>query len=165
MRIRRTHGFYPLSVIQKGSYEGFRLRGNNGVTVAAQSSHSGGSPINQRECAGFNWPPATIPAQEPVSISPEASKRAGVFATSQTSLPSKQFIGTFGVGQPTCVFAILVRERENSLCFLYEDSCFRRRPACKLCRRLQIQAPLPLPGTCPCAVASHWRRPPNTIFV
>lgn len=51
MRIRRTHGFYPLSVIQKGSYEGFRLRGNNGVTVAAQSSHSGGSPINQRECA------------------------------------------------------------------------------------------------------------------
>lgn len=43
-----------------------------GVAVGAQSSHSGGSDINQRECAGFNWPPLSIPAVEPVSISPEA---------------------------------------------------------------------------------------------
>lgn len=33
--------------------------------------------MSQRECAGFNWPPASIAAQEPVSISPEAVRRAG----------------------------------------------------------------------------------------
>ena len=33
--------------------------------------------MSQRECAGFNWPPLSIPAQEPISISPEAVKRAG----------------------------------------------------------------------------------------
>ncbi|WP_244787755.1 hypothetical protein [Cupriavidus pauculus] len=35
--------------------------------------------MSQRECAGFNWPPLSIPAQEPVSISPEAVSRAGWF--------------------------------------------------------------------------------------
>lgn len=34
--------------------------------------------MSQRECAGFNWPPLSIAAQEPISISPEAVKRAGV---------------------------------------------------------------------------------------
>jgi hypothetical protein len=33
--------------------------------------------MSQRECAGFNWPPLCIPAQEPVSISPKAVNRAG----------------------------------------------------------------------------------------
>ena len=33
--------------------------------------------MSQRECAGFNWPPLSIPAEEPVSICPEAVKRAG----------------------------------------------------------------------------------------
>jgi hypothetical protein len=33
--------------------------------------------MSQRECAGFNWPPLSIPAEEPVSISPEAIRRAG----------------------------------------------------------------------------------------
>jgi hypothetical protein len=33
--------------------------------------------MSQRECAGFNWPPLSIPAEEPVSISPEAVNRAG----------------------------------------------------------------------------------------
>ena len=33
--------------------------------------------MSQRECAGFNWPPLSIPAQEPVSISPEVVSRAG----------------------------------------------------------------------------------------
>lgn len=33
--------------------------------------------MSQRECAGFNWPPLSIPASEPVSISPEAVSRAG----------------------------------------------------------------------------------------
>ena len=34
--------------------------------------------MSQRECAGFNWPPLSIPAEQPVSISPETVKRAGV---------------------------------------------------------------------------------------
>jgi hypothetical protein len=33
--------------------------------------------MSQRECAGFNWPPLSIPAVEPVSISPVAVSRAG----------------------------------------------------------------------------------------
>lgn len=47
------------------------------IAVTAQSSHAGGSPMSQRECAGFNWPPLSIPAEEPISISPEAVSRAG----------------------------------------------------------------------------------------
>ncbi|AOT41168.1 hypothetical protein AN928_32985 [Pseudomonas aeruginosa] len=33
--------------------------------------------MSQRECAGFNWPPLAIPAEEPVSICPQAVNRAG----------------------------------------------------------------------------------------
>lgn len=33
--------------------------------------------MSQRECAGFNWPPLSIPAEEPISICPEAVNRAG----------------------------------------------------------------------------------------
>ena len=47
------------------------------IAVTAQSSHAGGSPISQRECAGFNWPPLSVPAVEPINISPEAVSRAG----------------------------------------------------------------------------------------
>ncbi len=47
--------------------------------------------MSQRECAGFNWPPASIAAQEPVSISPRAVRRAGpgsnVNACSLNGLP------------------------------------------------------------------------------
>jgi hypothetical protein len=53
----------------------------------AASHQASGNPCNQRECAGFNWPPASIPAVEPVSISPEAVSRAG-------PLPAT------GIGQP-----------------------------------------------------------------
>src|ERR1700744_974208 len=52
------------------------------VAVGAQSSHSGGSAMSQRGCAGFNWPPLSIPAEEPVGISPEAVSRAGASAAS-----------------------------------------------------------------------------------
>jgi len=38
--------------------------------------------MSQRECAGFNWPPLSIPAEEPISISPLAVSRAGVSAVS-----------------------------------------------------------------------------------
>ena len=33
--------------------------------------------MSQRECAGFNWPPLSIAAQEPISSSPETVNRAG----------------------------------------------------------------------------------------
>lgn len=33
--------------------------------------------MSQRECAGFNWPPPSVPASDPVSSSPESVNRAG----------------------------------------------------------------------------------------
>lgn len=48
-----------------------------GIAVTPQESHAGGSLISQRECAGFNCPPLSIPAEEPVSISPSAVRRIG----------------------------------------------------------------------------------------
>ena len=96
-----------------GFDERLSLRGDDGIAVTAQSSHSGGRPINQRGCAGFNWPPLVIPAEEPVSISPVAVRRAGwSFFTFQTTLPRSPFSGAVpslapslwslvvGVGQP-----------------------------------------------------------------
>ena len=66
--------------------------------------------MSQRECAGFNWPPLSIPAQEPISISPEAVKRAGCggasFSASRGRLgencpcPSVCESRAFGVGHP-----------------------------------------------------------------
>jgi hypothetical protein len=53
------------------------LRGNDCVAITAQSSHSGGSPINQRECAGFNWPVLVVSAEDPVCASPESIDRLG----------------------------------------------------------------------------------------
>jgi len=41
--------------------------GVDSVAITAQPSQAGGSLINQRECAGFNRPPALIAAEEPVS--------------------------------------------------------------------------------------------------
>ena len=74
---RSTAG-WVLGLMAHGCFDkDLRLRSADGVSVGAQASHSGGSPINQRECAGFNWPELSIPAQEPVSISPEAVSRAG----------------------------------------------------------------------------------------
>jgi hypothetical protein len=67
---------------------GFEIRGYelrcrfsiDGVSVGAQASHAAGSPMSQRECAGFNWPPLSIPAEEPVSICPEAVNRAALLS-------------------------------------------------------------------------------------
>lgn len=61
----------------EGPYERFRLRGADSVTIAAQASHSGGNPMSQRECAGFNRPPLSIPAEQPVSSAPETVIRHG----------------------------------------------------------------------------------------
>jgi hypothetical protein len=53
------------------------------IAVSAQTSHSGGSPCNQRLCAGFNWPilpvrPAVslISTQDKVGVSPETADNA-----------------------------------------------------------------------------------------
>jgi len=80
------------------------------VSVGAQSSQAAGSPCNQRECAGFNWPPPSIRAAEPVSSSPEAVKRAGpiclvcavnVSATPRLCLmPALSASSALGVAQP-----------------------------------------------------------------
>src|SRR5208283_3617328 len=79
---------------------------------------------SQRECSGFNGPPPSICAEEPVSILPEAFKRIGEgvpvgvlqphsFATppiSNSSFRSPLLLVcppsiTFGVGQPASVTA------------------------------------------------------------
>src|SRR5690606_13441706 len=60
------------------------------VAVGAQASHSGGSPMSQRECAGFNWPPLSIPAIEPVRISPEAVSREGPVIAAARAKPSRE---------------------------------------------------------------------------
>jgi hypothetical protein len=54
-----------------------------------------GYPISHALINGFNWPPLSIPAEEPVSISPEAVKRAGEgFWLSHATRPSSAFSGT-----------------------------------------------------------------------
>lgn len=61
--------------------------------------------MSQRECAGFNWPPLSIAASEPVSISPEAVSRAGpvsftMFGSSRLSTPADpRESQAIGVGQ------------------------------------------------------------------
>ena len=47
------------------------------IAVAPQEPHSAGYPMSQRLKSGFNWPPLSIPAEQPVRICPEAVKRAG----------------------------------------------------------------------------------------
>ena len=90
------------------------------VTVGTQASHSGGSAMSQRECAGFNCPPLSIHASEPVSISPEAVSRAGadgsrrlrtepsgLVATVAMPAVSFQYLAE-GVDQPTTLAAAIL---------------------------------------------------------
>lgn len=52
-KIAAIFSFFHL--IKKYSlYERLRLWGTEGIAIAAQASHSVGSPMSQRECAGFN---------------------------------------------------------------------------------------------------------------
>lgn len=64
-----------LLCFEVGGYEVRRRLSIDGVSVGAQASHSAGSPMSQRECAGFNWPPLSIPAEEPVRVCPQAVNR------------------------------------------------------------------------------------------
>lgn len=75
----RRSGFFLVAsnAIHHAFDESLRRLSIDGVSVGAQAHHSGGSPMSQRECAGFNWPPLSILASEPVSISPEAVSRTG----------------------------------------------------------------------------------------
>src|SRR3990172_10874340 len=57
-------------------YELDRLRYADRVAVGTQSSHSGGNPMSQRECAGFNWPGFSVCAGEPLGVGPIAGEYA-----------------------------------------------------------------------------------------
>jgi hypothetical protein len=57
--------------------------------------------MSQRECAGFNCPPLSIPAEEPVSICPDAVRRAGLFLQFQTTRPSSAFSGAVPSDAPS----------------------------------------------------------------
>jgi len=100
--LRLAHGF------NIRLYERLGLRRDDGVTIAAQSSHSVGSPMSQRECAGFNWPPLSIPAAEPVSISPEAVSRAVAFEQFHATLPNSEFSGTVQSDAPSLWSLVVV---------------------------------------------------------
>jgi hypothetical protein len=63
--------------LQKLRHEFRRERRHDRIAIAPQEPHAAGYPISQRECSGFNGPPAAIAAAEPVSIAPDAVSRAG----------------------------------------------------------------------------------------
>ena len=89
-----------------------RFAGIDRCARIAASHQLFGSPINQRECAGFNWPEFSIPAVEPVSISPVAVNRAGPSTVTSATvfrllslfpaalLPFCAGVPAIGVGQP-----------------------------------------------------------------
>ena len=56
------------------------------IAVTAQSSHTGGSLMSQRECAGFNRPPLSISAEEPVSRVPSEHRRIGSPVVPQSAM-------------------------------------------------------------------------------
>jgi hypothetical protein len=45
---------------------------DNRISIGAQASHSGGNPMSQRECAGFNGPLPAVPAQAPIDPGPKS---------------------------------------------------------------------------------------------
>ena len=72
--------------------------------------------MSQRECAGFNWPPLTVPAEDPVSISPVTVSRAGPIKATMRGRslgfdPSPELFRwsrTTGVGQPASTAASII---------------------------------------------------------
>jgi hypothetical protein len=77
------------------------------VTIAAQSSHSVGSPMSQRQNAGFNWTRFSIGASDKLNSLPKinvvgsACFLFGFQRNAEWSLSLA--IGAFGVGQPASV--------------------------------------------------------------
>jgi hypothetical protein len=101
-----------VSNVEEGFKELCRKRRDDSVTIAAQSSHAGGYPMSQRECAGFNWPPLAVAAGEPLGVGPEVSvataARSGPFdriasrippSVERTPLSANALVG---VGQLAC---------------------------------------------------------------
>lgn len=58
--------------------------------------------MSQRECAGFNWPPLAISAEEPVSISPEAVSRAGPLRARTAAMFNVMFFAMQLYSVPRC---------------------------------------------------------------
>lgn len=66
--------------------------------------------MSQRECAGFNWPELAIPAEEPVSISPEAVSRAGCVSYIASFTEADRSIVIF---DPSGIFPVIVTPGRN----------------------------------------------------
>jgi hypothetical protein len=62
------------------------------VTVTAQTSHSTGYPMSQRECAGFSWPIFSVATGEPFDGGPWAN---------QAWRPSSPFVSTVPTDAPS----------------------------------------------------------------
>jgi hypothetical protein len=60
--------------------------------------------MSQRECSGFNWPPLSIAASEPVNISPEAVSLAGPCHSGHVA--GKPDAATSGAMIPAAISAI-----------------------------------------------------------
>ena len=58
--------------------KGLRSRGADRIAVTAQSQYTGGSPMSQREYAGFNWPVFAVASMPPVTVGPEAASCAAL---------------------------------------------------------------------------------------
>lgn len=90
-----NHLLFSFFKFQKAPYERLGLRRDNGIAITAQSSHSGGSPINQRDSAGFNWPQLVILASKPINNLPETVSLLGSVScavTSSTSVDNFPFL-------------------------------------------------------------------------
>jgi hypothetical protein len=74
----------------------------------AHSSQADGRPISHLLKAGFNWPPLSIPAEQPISISPEAVSRAGPVVVGQPAIcaPMFNFLCMCCSGVPPGWFAV-----------------------------------------------------------
>ena len=102
--------------------------------------------MSQRECAGFNCPPLSIPAEEPVSSSPVAVSRAGsvklacavsVSATPrECRIPADSASSARGVAHPAIntSWGLGVRPSENSALRTFSLAVGVAHPARFACR-------------------------------
>ncbi len=81
--------------------------------------------MSQRECAGFNWPPLAVPAEEPVSISPEAVRRAGPI---NAAVSDKPIIPGRGDTAPRLIASVEVQVGQPARCTAWLLSCSPRLP-------------------------------------
>jgi hypothetical protein len=60
--------------VHERHHEGGRGLRRDGVAEGAQSSHSGGRPISQRLCAGFNWTGLPVATVDPLVKAPRVMR-------------------------------------------------------------------------------------------